>query len=527
MTGTTCGAASAGPAVAAPPVADTAVVEAPVVDAAVGDAAAAVGPATVVAAPAAPDEGRPGARGRGDRAALAACLLAGFATLFDSAAITYATPTVSASLGGGTAGVQWLLASFSLTFGLGLAPASRLGDAYGRRGLFALGMGLFVVGGLASALAPGIEVLIAARLLQGLGAGVISAQVLGAIQDLFRGPRRLRALGLYTGAGALAALLGPLGAGLALGALPPELAWRAVLALPVPIGAAALVLGLRGLPRTETGPDGRRAGPRLDLDLPAVALLAVVVVLLTLPVVETGMAQPLALALALACLPAVAALALWERSYGRGGRLPLFARELVRSPGFLAGNAVALLWFGANLSVTSVVTIHLLQVSSLTPLLLVAVLAPAALARLGSSLLSGRVFAALGPRAVLLGLGVQTALLALLALLAPGLGAGALTAAVAATQVGIGLCGGIIEPPLRVVTLSFATGRTHGVAASFLQLTQRLSATYLIALTTGILLGASATASGAGLGAALGVCALASGLALLASLHPTVRRWGR
>jgi MFS family permease len=453
-------------------------------------------------------------------AALAACLLAGFATLFDSAAITYATPTVAA-LGGGTAGVQWLLASFSFTFGLGLAPAGRLGDAYGRRTLFAIGMGVFVLGGLASVLAPSMPMLIGARLLQGLGAGTISAQVLGAIQDLFRGPERLRALSFYTGTGALAALLGPLGAGLTLGTIGPDLAWRIVLLLPLPFAAAAIGLGLRGLPRGSTA--GRSS--RLSLDLPAVVMLAGIVVLLTLPVVRTGTDPTLVIAAPIIAAVCAGLLALWERSYERRGRLPLFARELVRSRGFLSCNVVALLWFGSNLSVTSVVTIHLLQVTTLTPLLVAALFAPAALARLLSSLLSGRVFTALGPRGLLLGLTAQSTLLLVMALFAPHLGVLPLAFATATVQVGLGLCSGVIEPSMRVVTLSYATGRTHGVAASFLQLTQRLSATALVALTTGILLGVSGTATGARLGAALGVCAAASAIALLVALDRSVRRW--
>jgi MFS family permease len=485
------------------------------------------------------------------RGALAACLLAGFATLVDAAVITYTTPAVSADLGGGAAGVQWLLASFSLTFGLGLAPAGRLGDAYGRRTLFSIGMGLFVLGGLASALAPGIGVLIAARLLQGLGAGIISAQVLGTIQDLFHGAGRMRALALYTGAGALAALLGPLGAGLLLGLLPPELAWRAVLAVPVPFGIAALLLGSRGMPpapgsRATAIPPGAEAPPQVDappgrtnstragvgrarrpsLDLPAVTLLAGIVVMLMLPVVQTGGSRTLGIGAVTAVAIATSALLLWERGYARQGRLPLFAPELVRSPGFLVGNAVALLWFGANLSVSAVVTIHLLQVSGLSALIVAALFGPAALARIITSLASGRIFAAHGPRSMLAALAVQTGLLAALALLSARADVLVLLVAAGIAQAGIGLCAGVIEPQLRAITLSFATRRTHGVAASFLQLTQRLSATYLIALTTGILLSASGASSAAGLAAALGVCALVSAVALVAGLHPAIRRWG-
>lgn len=498
-------------------------------------------------------------RGASTRAALAACLLAGFATLFDSAAIAYATPAVSASLGGGTAGVQALLASFSLTFGLGLVPAGRLGDAYGRRALFAIGLGIFLVGGIVTVLAPGIGVLIAARLLQGLGAGVISAQVLGAIQDLFIGPARLRALGLYTGVGALAALVGPLGAGAVLAGIEADLAWRIVLLLPLPFAAVAVRLGLRGLPGrvatepgsslmlgevppaegssivgTSTASSSRhraivakgRPRRRTPLDLPGIVLLCGLVVLLMAPVLRTG--TGVGIASVLAPLGAGAAgivlLIVWELVYQRGGRLPLFARDLVRSRGFVAGNLAAMLWFGSTLSLSSVLTIHLLTLPGGHPLLIALLFAPGALARLVASLLSARVHGALGPWAIVVGLALQTALLTTLALLAPRVDGQSLLVLAAVALVGLGFAGGVIEPPLRVVTLSFAPAHLHGVAASFLQLTQRLSATYLVALTTGILLGAAGAGSEASLGIAVATCAIAAGAATLVGLDRSLRR---
>ncbi|MGN6218323.1 MAG: MFS transporter [Microbacterium sp.] len=177
------------------------------------------------------------------RPALWACLAAGFATLFDATVITYAAPAVSSSLGGSTAGVQWLLASFSLTFGLGLIPSGRLGDVYGRRRLFLAGLAVFLAGGAAAVTAPTVAVLVAARFVQGLGAGIISAQVLGVIQDLFAGAARLRALAAYTAVGGLAGVLGPVLAAVLLGAVGADTAWRLVLLTPLPLIVAAFVLG--------------------------------------------------------------------------------------------------------------------------------------------------------------------------------------------------------------------------------------------------------------------------------------------
>jgi len=457
------------------------------------------------------------------RPALWACLAAGFATLFDATVITYAAPAVSSSLGGSTAGVQWLLASFSLTFGLGLIPSGRLGDVYGRRLLFLVGLGIFLAGGVAAVSAPTIAVLVGARFVQGLGAGVISAQVLGAIQDLYAGSSRLRALAAYTAVGGLAGLLGPVVAALLLVAVPADVAWRVVLLTPLPLVIAAIVLGWRGMP----GPRASSGTQRVWLDVPGIVLLCLVVVALTLPVVEPGLSGLSGLAVAGAALLLGVVLVAWERRYARRGRLPLFAPALVRSRGFVVGNVVALLWFGSGMAAGSAVTLYFLQSPALSALAIAVVFAPGALARLGGSLFSLRVVGRIGTSAtVALGLGLQAALFAGLAVAAPLLPHGVLFVVAAAAQIGLGIGGGLVEPVVRATTLSFAPAELHGVAASFLQLTQRLAATFLVALATGILLTSTGVSTAATLQAALATCALGSAVALAAAWDPAFRRAG-
>ncbi|QLD11851.1 MFS transporter [Microbacterium oleivorans] len=422
------------------------------------------------------------------RAALWACLAAGFATLFDATVITYAAPDVAASLHASTAGVQWLLASFSLTFGLGLIPSG---------------------------------LLVAARFVQGLGAGVISAQVLGTIQDLFTGAARLRALGAYTATGALAGLLGPVAAALVSDAASPGGAWRIVLLMPLPFVLAALALGARGLP----GPvrEARPERRRVALDLPGIALLCAIVVAVTLPVVEPGLSGGAGIGIAAAAGVLSLALVGWERHYGRQGRLPLFAPDLVRSRGFVAGNVSALLWFGSGMAFASAVTLYFLQRPGLTPLAIDLLFAPGAVSRLVASLLSQHVFARIGTTTVSLGLTIQLLLFATFTVVTPLVGDSALLMIAAAAQIGLGFAGGLVEPPIRALTLAFASPRLHGVAASFLQLTQRLAATFLVALTTGILLTASGQATAGSLQTAVAVCFVASALSLAAALHPALR----
>lgn len=442
-----------------------------------------------------------------ERAVLLCCYGAGFATLLDGAVVAFAAPAVQSSLGLADSGVQWFLASFSLMFGLGLAPAGRLGDAYGRRGLFIAGLVLFLVGGLGSAAGAGAWTVIGGRLVQGFGAGMISAQVLAVIQDAFTGPARLRALAGYTAAGAGAAIAGPLLAGVALWVLPPEAAWRVILLLPVPFTVAAIVLGARGLPVTP------RTGRAIDLDLPGIAALGLLVVTVTIPVIDPGLPAPALAGTGVVCAALIAGLVWWERRYARRGRLPLFAPQLMRSHGYVTGNAVAALWFGSMLAFGTVKTIYFLQACDIPALAVAVALIPSALARMVAAKWGQQLFVTHGPALVTYGLMAQTAGLASSAVAALCWDGWTLFLVLAALQIISGLSGGVIEPPVRAVTLAFAPPSLHGVAASFLQLTQRLSATFCIALGTGVLLAFGATATAESLRWAVLLCATATALA--------------
>lgn len=428
--------------------------------------------------------------------------------------IAFTAPSVLDSLQATTAGAQWFLASYSLTFGLGLVPAGRLGDAFGRRRLFVGGLLIFIAGAIASALAPGIWLLVAGRLLQGIGAGVISAQVLGIIQDAFHGGARIRALGAYSAAGALAAITGPLAGGMLLWAFPVDVGWRLLLLSPVPFAIVAAWMGVRSLPRDETALRTR------GLDLPGIVLLGAIVVIVTLPVIDPGLPTPAIIALVTTASALVVVLIVWERGYTRRGRLPLFAPALMRSPGFIAGNVVALLWFGSLIAFSTVMTVYFLQSLGVPAFLLAAAFVPGSAARFFASRAVSRLFDRFGSRLVPLGLAVEAAGL-LLVIAATWLHDGWMLFAAAATiQIVLGFSGGIIEPPLRAITLGFAPHGMHGVAASFLQLTQRLSATFFVALATGVLLSFGGAISAESLRVAVLICALAIVAALIAARTP-------
>lgn len=454
------------------------------------------------------------------RLALLACLGAGLGTLFDSSVVNYTVPGMQASLGASTAAVQWYLSSYSLTFGLGLVPGGRLGDAWGRRALFVAGLLVFAIGALFSATALSVELVILGRLVQGFGAGLVSAQVLGTIQDEFAGRPRVRALTLYSMAGATAAVLGPLSAGVLLQWLPEEWAWRAVLLPSLPIVLlSALAAGRALQPRT------RQRG--VFLDLPAIVLLGAFVVFVTLPVIDPGPESWQLAAILLTAGALAVGLWAWERRLARRdrpGRVPLFAPALLRAPRFVAGNVVAMLWFGAVLGHGAVVTMYLLQGQhQLAGLAVAAVLIPGSLARIIASTFVNRALDRFGTVIIPVALGLQAVAVGLLAVVLLQ-DADWLLAGIVAAECLLGVASGFIEPPLRAVTLDRVGSDVRGVAASFLQLTQRLAATFTVALFTGILLGFGDGLGADGAAAALALnAAMAVAAAAVAALRLTRR----
>src|SRR3712207_9502754 len=111
-------------------------------------------------------------------------------SLLDVSIVSVALPSLQTDLGATPATVQWVVSGYALTFALMLVPAGRLGDALGRRRMFLVGLAGFVLCSAAAGAAPSVGLLIAARLAQGLAAGVLAPQNSGLIQQLFRGDRK-------------------------------------------------------------------------------------------------------------------------------------------------------------------------------------------------------------------------------------------------------------------------------------------------------------------------------------------------
>ncbi|WP_338677272.1 DHA2 family efflux MFS transporter permease subunit [Streptomyces sp. SCSIO 30461] len=180
---------------------------------------------------------------------------AGFMAALDNLVVTTALPSIRADLGGSLADLEWTVNAYTLTFAVLLMTGAALGDRYGRRRLFIGGLALFTAASAAAALSPGIDELIIARAVQGVGAAVMMPLTLTLLIGAVPAARRGMALGVFGAVTGLAVASGPLIGG----SLTEHLSWQWIFWLNVPVGAALLLLARLRLAES-TAP-----GTRLDL----------------------------------------------------------------------------------------------------------------------------------------------------------------------------------------------------------------------------------------------------------------------
>jgi MFS family permease len=188
---------------------------------------------------------------------LAIACVANFMVIIDTSIVNVALPAMKAALGLSAADQQWVVNGYLITFGGFLLLAARAGDLFGRKGVFQAGLMVFTAASLAGGVARNPWLLIAARVLQGIGAAALASSSLSLITASHpEGPARTHALSLWAAVGSSAGAVGVVLGGL----LTTELSWRYVLFINVPIGIALLIAAASLMP----SPPGRDWA-RLDL----------------------------------------------------------------------------------------------------------------------------------------------------------------------------------------------------------------------------------------------------------------------
>src|SRR5581483_548360 len=175
--------------------------------------------------------------------------LALFMTTLDNLVVTMALPTIQRDLHASISGLEWTVNAYTLTFAVLLLMGAALGDRFGRKRLFLIGMAIFTAGSAAAALAPSIDGLIAARALQGLGGAIVTPLTLTLLTEAVPAQRRGLALGAWGGISGLGVALGPLVGG----AVVEGISWQWIFWLNVPLGLILIPLALTRLEESRGG----------------------------------------------------------------------------------------------------------------------------------------------------------------------------------------------------------------------------------------------------------------------------------
>jgi len=259
---------------------------------------------------------------------LAIVLIGQFMAVLDASIVNVAAPSIHASMHASGAGLQLVVAGYTITYAVLLVTGARLGDIAGHRRVFLAGLVLFTLASLGCGLAATAGFLIGLRFVQGAGAALMIPQVLSLIQRTHAGPARARAMSRYSAVLAGGAVMGQLAGGLLISANLFGSGWRPVFLVNVPIGVVLLAAAARALPHGK-GEPGR------TLDLPGLALLSPAVLAFVLPLV---LGQPehwpaWGWILMAASVPLVATFARIERRVAAGGGTPLIPGRVLRVPG--------------------------------------------------------------------------------------------------------------------------------------------------------------------------------------------------
>ncbi len=270
----------------------------------------------------------------------AVVLAANVMDLLDATIVNIAAPSIHRDLGGGASTIQWLSAGYTLAFAVLLIAGARLGDILGRRRLFLAGSAGFTLFSAACAVAPNVGVLIAFRALQGGFGALMIPQGFGLVKQVFDDQAELgKVLGFFGPATGVPMLAAPVIAGALIDANLFGTGWRMVFLINVPIGALAIALAFRSLPRGATHPG-------VKLDMVGVLLVGLALVAIIYPLIQGRTDGWPAWSFAMLAAGAILLVAflMHER---RSSDNPLIEPTLLTNRTYLSGIAVVLALFGA------------------------------------------------------------------------------------------------------------------------------------------------------------------------------------
>src|SRR3954465_1973633 len=444
-------------------------------------------------------------------AALPVLLAGAFMVVLDFFIVNVALPSIATDLDASESSLEWVVAGYGLAFAAFLITSGRLGDEYGRRRVYAIGLALFTVTSLACGLAPSPTTLVLARVAQGVAGAVVMPQVLSIIGVTYKGQDYVKALSFYGMALGLAAVGGQVIGGALVETDLLGLGWRGCFLINVPLGLAALALVPRYVEES-------RAATRTRIDLVGAAALALGLVAVLLPLIEGRQhGWPAWTWISLGAAPLI--LGAFVERQARLGDAALLNLGLFRERAFAAGLATQLFLAGAQASFFVYLALYLQQGRGLDPLqaglvftilavayVVVSGPAPALTARFGRSVVAAGGAALAAGLAMLAAATAEVGVGGSIAVLVPGL---------LLAGAGVGLC----FTPLTSTVLSGIDPAGAGAASGAMSTMQQVGYALGVAVT-GLIFFASGDVAPAFELSLLQLTALALGIIAMPPLPP-------
>jgi MFS transporter, DHA2 family, methylenomycin A resistance protein len=384
----------------------------------------------------------------------------------DTSVVNLALTPIGIDLQASVNALQWVVDAYNLVYASLLLTAGTLGDLYGRRRLFALGVAIFTLGSLVCGFAPDETILIAGRALTGLGAALLMPTCLAILAVTYTDPaERTHAIGIWASCYGVALALGPTLGGFLVNAA----GWRSIFLIIVPVSGLALVMTLRFVPESKD-PEGRR------LDLPGQALAIVALGTLTFAAVEASHWSARSVELCLAVAVVAGLLFLRVESRTEGALLPL---EFLRRRGLSASMAVASLMTFGMYGMLFLVPLYLQQQRRASVIAAGLALLPLSLLYVIVSQHSGALTHRFGPRvAMTAGMGLMGAGLFLLSAVTAETSLYAVELDLAILGIGLGLNTG----PVNAVAVASVPRSRSGTASGLLNTARMIGATLGVAV---------------------------------------------
>ncbi|MGO8959928.1 MAG: MFS transporter [Streptosporangiaceae bacterium] len=431
-----------------------------------------------------PSPGQPATPvGNGWRA-VSIVLVGAFMALLDTTIVNVALPSIRTGLHASSASLEWIVSGYALAYGLALVPGGRAGDRFGHKQLFLIGLTIFTLASVGCGISQTAGQIVAARIVQGLGAGLFYPAISATIQHAFTGPARSKAFGVLGAVIGVSTAMGPLLGGLIIAGAGTDTGWRWVFLVNLFIGAAAIPLAALRLPRTVS---------RTNRGFDPVGLLLLTggLLLLLIPLTEGQQdGWPTWIWISFGCCAVVfSVLAYWElRTDNRGGDA-LLKPGLLRQTSFSAGAIFAIVFFGGFSSIFFTMSILWQEGLAHSALITGLVIAPYSVGTLVTAANSHKLSARLGRMVLVTGCSLLIAGLAMVILVIHLNTADVHGWALIGPLLLAGLGTGMTIAPNQDFVLATVPRQEAGTAAGILGTSQRLGTAIGIAVIGTVLFG--------------------------------------